>query len=68
MDTKKYLSYDGLEQYDGLIKNEIITSSANTLLDAKSHADNHLITAQSYTDDAVAQKSLVQIITWGADD
>lgn len=68
MATKKYLSYDGLEQYDDLIKNEITTINASTLSDAKSHSDNNLATAQTYTDNAVAQKSQVQIITWGADD
>ena len=36
--------------------------------DVKGSADTALETAQTYTDNAVAQKSQVQIITWGADD
>lgn len=67
-EQKKYLSLDGLEIYDDLIKVEITNSNASTLLDAKSHSDANLATAQEYADNAVAQKSQVQIITWGADD
>ena len=63
-EQKKYLSIDGLTEYDGLIKNEI----ADSLLNAKNYSDANLSTAQTYIDNAVAQKSLVQIITWGVDD
>ena len=66
--TKKYLSLEGLQNYDDLIKEEITSANTTTLSSAKSYSDTNLSTAKSYTDNAVAQKSQVQIITWGADD
>ena len=35
MTTKKYLSFDGLAEYDSLIKTEIAKCDSNTLLEAK---------------------------------
>lgn len=35
---------------------------------AKSHSDTNLETSKIYTDEAVEQKTEVQIITWEADD
>lgn len=68
MTTKKYLSLEGLQNYDDLIKEEITSSNSTTLSSAKSHSDSNLSTAKTYADNAVAQKSQVQFITWGADD
>lgn len=68
MSEKKYVSLNRLQEYDILIKGKIISGDESTLSNAKSHADNNLATAKTYTDNAVAQKTQVQIITWEADD
>ncbi len=46
----------------------INASIVASLNEAKSYSDTNLNTAKSYTNNAVAQKSQVQIITWEADD
>lgn len=46
------------------INNSISTS----LNEAKSYSDSNLNTAKNYTDNAVAQRTQVQIITWEVDD
>lgn len=68
MAMKKYMSLDRMAEYDALIKEEIADSDATTLASAKTHSNNNLATAKTYTDDAVAQKSQVQIVTWEAND
>ena len=68
MAVKKYLSLDRLQEYDALLKGEIAENDEATLTSAKSHSDANLATAQTYTDNAVAQKSQVQIITWEEND
>ena len=68
MAMKKYLSLDRLTEYDALLKAEITEADEEILTSAKTHADNNLAAAQLYADNAVAQKSQVQIITWEADD
>lgn len=65
---KKYMSLERLQEYDDLIKTEISEADTATLESAKSHSDANLAAAQVYADNAAAQKSQVQIITWGADD
>lgn len=64
----KYLSLDGLTEYDALNKEKMTNIGAAAILSAKEYSDNTLATAQAYTDSAVAQRAQVQIITWGADD
>lgn len=53
------------------IDDEISTINTS-VADAKSHADGVGVTtldaSKTYTDNALSQKSQVQIITWGADD
>lgn len=66
--VKKYLSLDRLQEYDALLKGEIAENDEATLASAKSHSDTNLATAQTYTDNAVAQKSQVQIVTWEEND
>ena len=68
MSVKKFLSLDGLQEYDALLKEEITENNTEILSSAKTHSDNNLVTAKTYADNAVAQKSQVQIITWEADD
>lgn len=79
MSEKKYASLNTLQTFLDNLKNlfatkkEVDTKADSThnhdsLYDTKGSADTALQTAQSYTDNAVAQKSQVQIITWGADD
>lgn len=68
MATKKYLSLDGLTEYDALIKTEIDTIASNTLESAKQNDITIEDNCKTYTDEVVAQKAQVQIITWGADD
>lgn len=46
----------------------INTSISNSISEAKSYSDTNLDTAYTYVDNAVAQKSQVQIITWEDDD
>ena len=46
----------------------INTSISNSLIEAKFYSDANFATANTYTDNAVAQKSQVQIIIWEADD
>lgn len=53
------------------IDNKVSTINAaiaNSLNEAKSYSDTNLNAAQTYTDNAVAQKTQVQFITWEADD
>lgn len=66
--AKKFLSLEKLEEYDALIKEDIVGYASAALTSAKSHSDTNLATSKNYTDTSVAQKSQVQIITWGADD
>lgn len=68
MENKKYVSLDGLTIYDDLIKEEIAEADSSTLLSAKSYSDTNLDTAKVYADNAVSQKSQVQIITWEYND
>ena len=44
---------------------ESLTAFVNEI---KSYSDTNCNEAKTYTDEAVAQKSMVQIITWEADD
>ena len=67
-EIKKYLSLERLEEYDALIKAKIDSGDESILTDAKTHSNENLATAQTYTDNAVAQKSQVQIITWEEND
>ena len=46
----------------------INTSIINSLNNAQSYSDTNLGIAKTYTDNTVAQKAQVQIITWEADD
>lgn len=68
MSEKKYLDEVGLGQYDLLIKEHIDSNFE----EAKSYADKNdesiIADAKAYTDGAVANKSQVQFILWGADD
>lgn len=64
----KYMGYESLKVYDALIKDEIVNKDAVVLSSAKSHSDENLITAKTYTDNSVAQKSQIQIVTWEVDD
>ena len=64
----KYLSLDGLTEYDTLSKEKMMSIGTAALLSAKEYSDTTLTNAQNYTDNAISQKSQVQIITWGADD
>lgn len=79
MSTKKYVSLSKLSTFlDNLktlfaTKTEVnakadSTHNHDTLYDTKGSANTMLQTAQTYTDNAIAQKSQVQIITWGTDD
>ena len=68
MSTKKYLSLDRLEEYDALIKEKIDNGDSSILTDAKTYTDGLIDENKTYVDNAVAQKSQVQIITWEADD
>ena len=68
MAIKKYLTLERLTEYDALIKAEIVEGDEEILSSAKTHSDNNFAAAQLYTDNAVAQKSQVQIIKWGDDD
>lgn len=47
---------------------DINTFISNSLNEAKSYSNSNLDIAQTYTDNAVAQKTQVQIITWEDDD
>ncbi len=47
---------------------EINSSISTSLEEAKSYSDANLVTAQAYIDNALAQKSQIQIITWEDDD
>lgn len=68
MSTKTYVSLARLQQYDSLLKQKMKDDHASTLADAKSHADNNLVAAKTYTDEAVAQKSQVQFVVWDEND
>ena len=74
MATKKYVSLDKLSTSLDNLKNTFATKTeinAN-LTAAQSYADNKdslvLESSQTYTDNAVAEKSQVQIITLEAND
>lgn len=72
--TKKYVSISKLSTFLENLKNlfatkeEVSTHNHDSLYDTKGSANTALQSAQTYTDEAIAQKSQVQIITWGADD
>lgn len=68
MATKKYVSYDNLVEYNGLLQNEINSGDSETLESAKSYADTKLTESKTYADEIVSEKAQVQIITWEADD
>lgn len=79
MSTKKYASLNTLQTFLDNLKTLFATKTEvnakadsahnhDSLYDTKGSANTALQTAQTYTDNAVAQKSQVQIITWGADD
>lgn len=74
MSTKKYASLDNLSTFLNNIKDIFATKTEvdTTLSTAKSYSDegdeSTLGESQLYTDNAVSQKSQVQIITWEADD
>ena len=68
MAVKKYMSLERMEEYNDLIQAFINSGDSSTLSSSKSYSDTNLETAQTYTDNAVAQKSQVQIITWGDED
>lgn len=69
MAKKQYLSLTGLQEYDDLIKNEITELDTSVLQNAKNHFNNNVGSAtKTYVDESVAQKTMVQIITWGDDD
>lgn len=53
MEEKKYLSLEGLEHYDSLIKGKI---------------NNDITSAKTYTDTEVAKKSAIEICIWEEDD
>lgn len=47
---------------------DLNTSISSSLEEAKSYSNSNLEIAKTYTDNAVVQKSLIQIVTWEADD
>lgn len=72
--AKKYISIEKLSTFLNNLKDLFATKAdVETILpSAKSYSDAGNTTtlegAKSYADTVVAQKSQVQIITWGADD
>lgn len=54
-------------EIDGKVST-INTSISNSLNESKSYSDTNLKTAKTYTDNAVAQKSSVQIVIWEEND
>ena len=76
---KNYASLDTLRTFLDNLKNLFATKTEvnskadsnhnhDSSYDIKGSADTALESSKTYTDNAVAQKSQVQIITWGADD
>lgn len=76
---KNYASLDTLRTFLDNLKNLFATKTEvdskadsdhnhDSSYDTKGSADTALETSKTYTDNAVSQKSQVQIITWGADD
>lgn len=79
MAQKKYVSLDKLSTFLDNLKDTFATKielaekadishDHDSSYDVKGAANVALENAQAYTDNAVSQKSQVQIITWGADD
>lgn len=77
LESKSDITHNHDVDYDAFGSAEVALDSAKEYSDdnlavAKSYADTNnvitLETANTYTDNAVAQKSQVQIITWGDDD
>lgn len=77
--AKNYASLDTLSTFLENLKSLFATKTEvnnkadsihnhDSSYDTKGSADTALENAQVYTDEAVALKSQVQIITWGADD
>lgn len=72
--TKKYVSISKLSTFLDNLKDLFATKVyVDTILpSAKSYSDTGdtttLEASKNYTDNAVTQKTQVQIITWGADD
>lgn len=60
--------YTETEIDDKLANKSDLTHNHDSKYDTKGSADSALESAKIYTDNAVAQKSQVQIITWEADD
>ena len=65
---KKYMSLERLTEYDGLIKGEIHEGDEAVKTYADEADVTTLSTAKTYTDEQVATKAQVQIITWEAND
>jgi len=67
--SKKYASLTTLQTFLENLKN-IFASKTEILstYETKADATSKLTEAKTYTDNAVAQKSQVQIITWEEDD
>lgn len=67
MATKKYLSYDGLTEYDALLKLEISKGDNSTLSSAKTYTDEEIATAkseiQTYIDTNKQDKNLIVTFT-----
>ena len=56
MDTKKYLSYDKLQEYDALIKTEIDKGDESTLSNSKSYTDTKVASLDVYSKSEVDTK------------
>lgn len=63
-----YYTKSEIDENIATINNTISESIAETKSYADTNNSTTLETAKTYTDNAVAQKSQVQIITWGVDD
>lgn len=63
MATKKYLSYDGLAEYDALLKAEISQGDESAVSSAKTYTDEEIATAkseiQTYIDTNKQDKNLI---------
>ena len=53
----KYLSLEGLTEYDVLSKDKMMSIGTAALLSAKEYSDTTLTTAQTYTDTALSGKA-----------
>lgn len=50
MSTKKYLSYEGLAEYDALIKAEVSGGDESTLSSSKAYTDEQIAAIQENVD------------------